>query len=140
MMNKEVYFIVPGKVRPKQRPRVTRNGHAFTPKETVQYEEKVKLCYLAEHPPLMLAGALEMVVNVYLQIPKSIPKKRREQMLLGYERPIARNGDVDNYLKSIADGLNGVAYFDDCQIVEATINKWYSEEPKAEVVIREVRK
>lgn len=137
---KEAYFIVPGKVQPKQRPRITRNGHAFTPKETVEYENKVKECYLADNEKLLFSGAVEIVVNVYLQIPKSTPKKKREQMLLGYERPIAHNGDVDNYLKSISDGLNGVAYFDDCQIVQATVNKWYSEEPKAEITIREVRK
>lgn len=140
MTNKETYFIVPGKVQPKQRPRITRNGHAFTPKETVEYENKVKECYLADNEKLLFSGAVEIVVNVYLQIPKSTPKKKREQMLLGYERPIAHNGDVDNYLKSISDGLNGVAYFDDCQIVQATVNKWYSEEPKAEITIREVRK
>lgn len=140
MTNKEAYFIIPGKVQPKQRPRVTRNGHAFTPKETVEYENKVKECYLADNEKLLFSGAIEIVVNVYLQIPKSTPKKKKEQMLLGYERPIARTGDVDNFLKSIADGLNGVAYFDDCQIVQATINKWYSEEPKAEITLREVRK
>lgn len=139
-MTNEAYFIIPGKVQPKQRPRVTRNGHAFTPKETVEYERKVKMCYLEDNKPMMFSGPVEIVVNVYLQIPKSTPKKKREQMLLGYERPIARNGDVDNYLKSIADGLNGVAYSDDCQIVMATINKWYSEEPKAEVIIRSWKK
>lgn len=141
----EAYFIIPGKVQAKQRPKVYRNKysgkiHGTTPAATRDYESRVKECYLAEYPPLMFSGAVEIVLNVYLQIPKSTPKKKRDQMLLGYIRPIARNGDVDNYLKSISDGLNGVAYFDDCQIVQAIVNKWYSEEPKAEVVIREVRK
>ena len=60
-------------------------------------------------------------------------------MLLGELLPTVKS-DLDNCLKSIMDALNGVAYEDDKQVVMATINKWYSEEPKAEIIIREVTK
>ena len=46
--------------------------------------------------------------------------------------------DADNIIKSIADALNGIAYADDSQIVQATVNKWWAEESKAEIIIREV--
>lgn len=36
--------IVTGKIREKVRPRVCR-GHAFTPKDTVEYENLVRDCY-----------------------------------------------------------------------------------------------
>jgi Holliday junction resolvase RusA-like endonuclease len=60
-------------------------------------------------------------------------------MLLGYVRPVVKP-DADNLLKTIADALNGVCYSDDSQIVEVTLNKWYAEEPKAEILIREISK
>ncbi|WP_341769314.1 hypothetical protein [Clostridium perfringens] len=36
--------IVTGKIRGKARPRICR-GHAFTPKDTVEYENLVRDCY-----------------------------------------------------------------------------------------------
>ena len=47
---REIYFIVPGEVIPKGRPRFTRSGHAYTPKRTTDYETKVKAHYLTEYP------------------------------------------------------------------------------------------
>jgi crossover junction endodeoxyribonuclease RusA len=32
-------------------------------------------------------------------------------------------GDIDNYVKSILDALNGVAWEDDKQIIELTVKK-----------------
>lgn len=78
-----------------------------------------------------------MTLNVYVQIPKGTSKKKREQMLLGEIQPITRTGDIDNLFKAVADALNGVAYDDDSQIVEATVRKLYLDEAKAEVTIRE---
>ena len=51
-----------------------------------------------------------------------------------------RSGDVDNYSKSILDGLNGVAYEDDDQVVELQVRKYKvkrKEEERAEIEIRE---
>jgi len=31
-------------------------------------------------------------------------------------KPTALRGDIDNYVKSIMDGLNGIAYVDDKQV------------------------
>ncbi len=36
-------------------------------------------------------------------------------------------GDVDNYLKSSMDGLNGIAWLDDRQVVKATVQKLWCE-------------
>lgn len=133
----DIYFIVLGDVIPKGRPRFTRSGRAYTPSKTHDYESKVKLAYLKEYPSGMAFKdePLEMIVNVYMAIPKSVSKKKHDHMLL-HEYPTQHKGDVDNFLKSIADALNGVAYTDDCQIVCATINKIWSESSKAEVTIR----
>lgn len=142
---KEIYFIVDGKVQPKQRPKVYRNKytgqvHATTPKKTVEYEEKVKASFYeaCDGEKFFLTDAVQMVVNVYVAIPKSTPKKTREKMLTGELKPITRTGDLDNLLKAISDALNGVAYDDDSQIIDATIRKFYGEQARAEITIREV--
>ena len=138
---RELYFIIDGPIVPKGRPRFTKTGRTYTPKRTLDYEKKVELAYRTEYPAglAFVNEPLEMILNVYMAIPKGISKKKREQMLL-HEYPALHNGDVDNFLKSVADALNGVAYTDDCQIVCATVNKIWSETAKAEVTIREVIK
>lgn len=130
----EIYFVVKGKAQPKQRPRFS-NGHTYTPKPTLDYEKKIREAYLSEDFE-RLSGPLEMVLNFYFEIPKSTPKKLRDQMLIAKIRPTKRNGDVDNLFKVVADALNDVAYDDDAQIVQATVNKWYGREPLVEISIR----
>lgn len=137
---KEVYFIVEGRVQPKQRPRVYRNPktgqvHGVTPRKTIEYENKVKASYI-DAEGIKFEGAVEMVVNIYTEIPKSVSKKKRAEMLLN-ERPITKTGDIDNLFKAISDALNGLAYDDDSQIVDGYIHKYYSEQAKAEITIRE---
>ena len=141
----EIYFIVPGPVVGKGRPRFSTRGgfaKAYTPKRTSDYEKRVQAAYLEEVPfqPMRWGNKepLEMVVNAYFEIPKSASRKAKDDMLLhGYP---CKKADADNILKVIADSLNGVCYQDDCQIVRATVNKIWSEEPKAEVIIREVHR
>lgn len=141
----EVYFIVDGRVQPKQRPRVYRNrvtgqAHAVTPKETRAYEEKVRGAYIdaVEGQDVKLEGALSMTVNIYCQIPKSTPKRTKTRMICGELRPATHTGDIDNLFKAISDALNGLAYEDDSQIVEGVVRKFYSETARAEVTIKEV--
>jgi Holliday junction resolvase RusA-like endonuclease len=137
----DVYFIIDGPVIPKGRPRFTRVGKAYTPKRTHDYEKKVKDAYLSEYPSGMAfeTEPLEMILNVYMAVPKSFSKKKRDHMIC-FEYPTLHKGDADNFLKSVADALNGVAYTDDCQIVTATVNKIWSETDRAEVTLREVKK
>lgn len=141
MTDKSIYFIIDGPVIPKGRPRFTRAGRAYTPKKTHDYEAKVKRAYLEEYPAGMAfeSEPIEIVLNVYMEIPKSVSKKKRDHMLL-HEYPTQHKGDADNFLKSIADALNGVAYTDDCQICVAVVNKMWSETSKAEVTLRGLSK
>ena len=50
----------------------------------------------------------------------------------------AKKPDTDNIAKAILDALNGLAYYDDAQIVELTVAKRYGTVPCVEVVISEV--
>ena len=135
----DVYFIVPGDVIPKQRPRFS-HGHAYTPKKTLDYEKKVKEEYLKEYPTGIAFEnkPLEMLLNVYMAVPKSFSKKKRDHMIC-FEYPTKRP-DSDNLIKSVADALNGVCYTDDSQIVTVQVNKIWSETSKAEILIRELKR
>lgn len=75
-----------------------------------------------------------MLLGIYMQIPKSTPKKLYQRMLENDVRP-AKKPDIDNIIKSVADGLNNVAYIDDSQIIKITAEKFYSENPRIEVTV-----
>lgn len=132
-----IRFTILGEPVSKQRPRVTKWG-TYTPDKTVNYENLVKQLYISEGLP-QLVGELEIEVVAYFVIPKSISKKKRDQMNKGIIRP-TKKPDLDNIIKIISDALNTIAYHDDSQIVKATIEKYYSDNPRVEVVLQEVGK
>ncbi len=112
MIHKQFFNIKP---RSKQRPRSTRSGHTYTPKETREYEHFISQTYSGV---AFLEGPLHVTLvfdNEKTEItirelrPKKIPSKLR--------------GDIDNYAKAILDALNGVAYTDDKQIVSLELKK-----------------
>ncbi|MDK0626940.1 RusA family crossover junction endodeoxyribonuclease [Clostridium perfringens] len=117
--------VVTGKIRGKARPRVCR-GHAFTPKDTVQYEKWVRDCY-KEQDGRYLEGPIKALIIAYYKIPKSYRKKRVQAIRDGLEKP-TKKPDADNIAKIILDSLNGIAYKDDSQIVEIRVIKRYTEE------------
>nr|WP_320443163.1 RusA family crossover junction endodeoxyribonuclease [Limosilactobacillus oris] len=46
--------------------------------------------------------------------------------------------DTDNYIKSTLDGLNGLLWDDDNQIVDLVASKFYSDNPRVEIEVEEV--
>ena len=50
-------FTVPGRPFGKQRPRVTRTGHAFTPETTVSYENLVRMTFVEKYPEVIPADS-----------------------------------------------------------------------------------
>ena len=133
-------IVIPGEARGKQRPRMsTKTGIAYTPKKTVLYENWVKECYCISKDKKHLTGAIKSEIKVYMGIPKSVSKKKREEMIEGKIRP-TKKPDIDNICKIILDSLNGLAYDDDKQIVDCWVEKWYGEEPRVEVTLSEVEK
>lgn len=57
-------------------------------------------------------------------------------MLLGLIRP-TKKPDIDNITKAVLDALNKVAYKDDAAIVQFSVEKFYSDNPRVEVTIGE---
>lgn len=131
-----ICFEIPGTPVAKGRPRFVNRGRfvqTYTPDKTASYENLVKL-YCPTH--YKLSGPLRAEFHFFFPVPKSVSKKKRAEMLNGMERP-TKKPDLDNCIKSILDALNGIAFDDDSQVVKVVAEKWYSEEPRAEVFLRE---
>jgi len=137
-MHKEIAFEIPGPIKGKARARVTRAGITYTPKETVQYENLVRVCFREAQVISGIAleeGPVTAVLDVYYEIPKSTTKKKHAQMLLNQLLP-TKKPDVDNIAKVVLDSLNGIAYRDDAQVVQLRVNKYYSKRGHPYVAVR----
>lgn len=135
-----VYFEIPGEPQGKGRPRFTKVGgyvKTYTPEKTASYENLVKMEYqMKYHGQQFEDIPLAMEIKAFYGIPKSVSKKKRDMMLMHLIRP-TKKPDMDNVVKVIADSLNNLAYRDDTQIVECTVRKFYSVDPRVEVIIKE---
>lgn len=133
----KVQFIIPGKPMGKQRARTLKTGRSYTPKETVNYETLVKLAYSQLENKKYFEGPLKVYITAYFSIPTSTSKGKTNLMMSGKMRP-TKKPDMSNIIKIIEDALNGIAYKDDCQIVEVVADKFYSTMPRVEVELWEV--
>jgi len=135
-----LHFHIDGDPVPKGRPKFSSRAgfmRTYTPKKTVDYELQVKA---AAQEAMGATEVLETPVGVYLYIrlpiPQSYSKKRKEACLSGKEKPI-KKPDIDNLAKSILDGINGVIWKDDSQIVSLHITKVYASGTGVDVLIKE---
>ncbi|UJF36583.1 RusA family crossover junction endodeoxyribonuclease [Paenibacillus hexagrammi] len=87
---------MPGRARPKGRPRFGRGGRVFTPPETLEYEARVREAAESVFAKPLEGDTLQAIIYVYVKG--------------------KNHADLDNYVKSILDGMNRVAYLDDKQI------------------------
>lgn len=118
--------VVEGKIKGKARPRFnTKTGRAFTPGDTITYENWIKCCY-QEQCGTYLEGPIRARIEVYYKIPKSYTKKRVQAIREGLEMPL-KKPDSDNIAKIVLDSLNKIAFDDDAQIVELTVLKRWTE-------------
>lgn len=140
-MREVITFTIPGEPVGKGRPRFVRaTGRTYTPEKTRNFENLVRLAYRQQigQPPFPTGMPLSIDVVIWQQIPKSVSKKKREDMLHKRLLP-TKKPDCSNVLKAIEDGLNGVAYADDSQIVQVSVVKYYGEYPETIVSISEAR-
>lgn len=133
------YFVVLGEPKGKARPKFTTiAGHprAITPKETVNYENLVKMEYHAQCGDFCYSEKkpVYILVDCFMPIPQSVSVRKKKEMLCHSLRP-TKKPDTDNVLKSIADAINTIAYHDDSQIVDGRVRKFYSQHPRVEVTL-----
>ena len=113
-------------------------GHAraYDPAKSRNYKQIVRAEAVKVKPDKPLEGALSLTVKVYREIPKSFSRKKRAQAIEGSLRPTTKP-DLSNLVKGIEDALNSIIYRDDAQLVDVDLQKFYSEQPRVEVEIRE---
>lgn len=102
----------------KQRPRATRGGIVYTPKETVSKEAEIRFHVQREWKDEPLSGPLVCKASFFLTRPESVSPKKRPY-------PNSKP-DLDNLIK-ILDALNGIVWHDDKQIVTMIAKKEYAD-------------
>lgn len=130
-------FVIEGEPQGKGRPRfsvVNGKVNTRTPDSTVIYENMVRLSYrdACKEPMYEQGVPLMMHITAFYGIPKSTSKKKRQLMMEEKLRP-TKKPDIDNLCKVVMDSLNKIAYYDDAQIVKATVGKFYSDYPRVVV-------
>jgi Holliday junction resolvase RusA-like endonuclease len=133
-----IHIVIPGECQAQERVRFVNRGkyvHTYDPPKSAKYKQYVAQVALMEKLNEPLEGALIVEIYVYRSIPKSFSNKKRELAIEGKIRPTSKP-DTDNYVKSILDGLNGIIWKDDAQIVRLVAEKYYSDNPRAEVIIK----
>lgn len=123
------------------RPRATRYGKSirlYDPPRVATFKKSV-----ADYVDMVMScegiskfenTALEVRISVFRQVQKNLSKKERDRRLSHVHRPTVKF-DLDNYIKSILDALNGKLWDDDKNIVSIVANKYYAAEPYFEVEV-----
>lgn len=136
-----VAFTVPGEPQGKGRARIGKVGgfsRMFTPAKTAAYEGLVAMAaQTAMGSARPFPGPLAVEIEAVHTVPASWSKKRRSEALAGLAQPTVKP-DIDNIVKAIADGGNGVAWVDDKQIVRLLTLKRYGETPGVHVRVAEL--
>lgn len=135
-------FTIPGEPKGKGRPRATTVSgrvRTYTPEATANYENLVKVSFLQAHgkaEPYAKDVPLVAKISAFFPIPQSASKKKQAAMEAGEISP-TKKPDTDNIAKIVLDALNGLAYYDDAQIVVLSLQKTYSTKPRVDVQIFE---
>jgi len=102
-------------------------GQAYIPKKTKSFEAELRWHW--QNSKNAMIPVVPTLLKICCLLPR--PKSVKRTTLFPITRP-----DLDNYAKSIMDGLNGFAWKDDAQISELNISKQYTEfEPKLVIEI-----
>lgn len=137
-------FTIPGEPKGKGRPKFSTKGgyaRAITPEATANYENLVKVSFLqacGKAEPYAKDVPLVAKISAFFSIPQSASKKKQAAMEAGEISP-TKKPDTDNIAKIVLDALNGLAYYDDAQIVVLSLQKTYSRIPRVEIQISEVK-
>ena len=118
-----IEIVIAGEPIPAARPRFS-GRRAYQPVRNVEYRREVEItarqAMKAKEP---LKGALSAVIRLYRK----------------YKVTARQYGDVDNHLKALFDGLQGIIFEDDAQIVRCVVEKFTDKKnPRAEIELREL--
>ena len=138
----EIKMAIPIEPVPKGRPRfrvMYRQVRTITPPKTKEFEYQVRQYFLYECKGVAFERGVPISVNIEfgMRIPVSTTKKRSKMMLDGLIRHTVKP-DLDNLTKAVLDALNGIAWYDDAQVVELNVKKLYTENPFIQLDIKQI--
>jgi len=116
------------------RPRFARIGNfvrTYDPKESRSWKETVKWQAISRDSRI-IEGPLSLILHFKLSRPKSLPKKIKYH---------TKKPDLDNLIKGVKDGLKGICYKDDSQVVRLAATKSYAgpgEQIGVEIIITQI--
>jgi len=122
-------FRVDGQPVGKGRPKFTRNGHAYTPDKTREYEKKVQQAawrVMSERTIIPAKRRVSVILACFFEIPKSWSKQKRIEAQCGLHIP--SRPDIDNLAKAILDGGNQILWTDDSVVWHLAAFKRYCDE------------
>lgn len=109
----------------------------FDPKKSADYKNYVRQEALKVKPEIPIEDAVVLTVIAHMPIPGSMSKKKRALAIIGEIRP-TKKPDVKNIFTGVEDALKGIIWRDDSLVVRAVMEKWYSEIPRVEVIVKEL--
>lgn len=129
--------VIPIKAVGKERPRYSSNTKTFfTPKKTKDFEAEIGAhtkFHMISNNIKQIDGPVTVEIIVKIKTPASWTKRRTASALEGdFNHLITK--DVDNLAKSILDGLQGVLYDNDKQVVKCSVEKLYYKVDLIEIV------
>ncbi len=137
----EICFIVYGEPQGKGRPRFVRTPYGVrthTPEKTEINEARIGYVFKEEGGDFFAEAGEPVKIEIvaYHKIPASASNKKKNEMASQLIRP-TKKPDWDNIGKIVTDALNGIAWHDDAQIVDARVIKRYTaDKPKVVIIIR----
>lgn len=109
-----------------------------TPAKTKEYEKVVaweaKKAMAETCLKVISKDSVKVVVTAYIKIPTGMSRPKKADALAEKLKPITRP-DLDNYIKSALDGMNGVVYADDSCVTTILAKKRYSDNPRLEIEV-----
>jgi Holliday junction resolvase RusA-like endonuclease len=120
-------FVVPAPPVAWHRPQQTKRGVTYKDKQDVDYQA-------------LIAGYAQQAIAIW-----SVEKQYRWlkdgefALSLGFHVHDLRRRDIDNLEKNVLDGMTGVAYHDDAQVVDVSkFKRLDRREPRVELSVRSV--
>ncbi len=135
----EITFTVPGKITGKQSHLPKKGGSGY--KNPVTASAEAKVGWLGKQAGLIpREGPIELIIVYYYLVPNSYSKKKMAELTIRFRgkwivRKITKP-DTDNMLKTIKDGLEGVAYHNDAQVWRDTQSKIYGDCNETVITVR----
>ena len=118
-------FTVPGKPKGKGRPRFTKHGGVYTPKNTVDYEKLILATFLANRQSFCSVSEKPIFVNIFACFNSK-------------KNPWELKPDADNIAKVVLDALNNIVYLDDKQVVSLNVEKFSSDDDYLYIEVEEL--